>query len=159
MARGSQLRIPWQPRTVRMRCCCSPSGSSSASSIGRPWRRCSRRLPRSGCVSRLGCLTPGLWRMRRLRARRGCGCGLWGWGKAEREREGGGAGARQEGAGALASTHRRRLAGKPVKTRRTYAEVQMYCGVVGMGRDGRCQWVGFENRSLVLRALSKRPRI
>ena len=28
---------------------------------------------------------------------------------------------------------------------------------VGMRRAGRCQWVGFENRPLVLRAVSERP--
>ena len=46
--------------------------------------------------------------IRRLRARRGCGCGLWGRGKAEG-------------------------AGKPEKTRRACAAVQVYCDVVGSG--------------------------
>ena len=51
----------------------------------------------------------------------------------------------------------RRLVGKPVKTRKPFAVVRVYCDVIGTGRVGRCRWVGFENRSLVLRALSKRP--
>ena len=63
---GSQPRILLPPFLVRMRCCCSPSGSSSGSSLG--------------------------------------------W--------------------------------EPVKPRKHYKSVQMYCGVVGMGRAGRCQWVG-----------------
>jgi UDPglucose 6-dehydrogenase len=88
--------------------------------------------------------------MRRLHARRGCGCGLWGRVRGE------GGGARREGSGAQEHAHRRRLAGKPVKTRRTCAAVQAYCDVIGMGRAGRCQCVGLENRSLVLRVVPER---
>ena len=51
------------PAAVPMPYCCSPNGPSSLPWIGLLCRRCSRRLPRSGCASRPGCLTPGPWRM------------------------------------------------------------------------------------------------
>ena len=61
------------------------------------------------------------------------------------EGEGWDGGARREVAGAQVSTHRRRLAGKPVKPVRGCLAVQAYCVVIGMGRAGRCRWVGLEN--------------
>ena len=83
----------------------------------------------------------------------GARCGAAGVGCGGGVKPRGGAGARQEGAGAQVSTHRRRWAGKPVKTRRTCPAVQAYCSVVGLRRAGWCQCVGLENRSLVLRAV------
>ena len=118
---GSRLWILVTPFVERMLCCCSLSGSSSGSSIGRPWRR--------RCGSPLGCLMPGPWRMRRRRAQRGCGCGLWG---RVRGRPGVLAPAGR-GRGRMGHARRRRLEGKAVKARRPCMTVQPY--YEGFGAD------------------------
>ena len=71
----------------------------------------------------------------------------------------GGAGALREGVGRKVHVRRRRLARKPVKTRRPCAAVQVYCDEIGMWRADQCQWAGLENRSLVLRAVPGRRRL
>ena len=100
----------WQPPRAPMPWCCSPSGSNSGSSIGPPWRRCSRR--------------GSSWR----RWATGVGCGGGRGVKLAVWRC-------PPGRGLIrgADARRRRLPGKPAKTPTTRQAVQVYCDVISAG--------------------------